>query len=120
MREMEKGYFDAQGSFIWDKKEEEVRDHWTYIRSIKTVKRKKAVEHSEIEDVELDPESLIDKYEKMHMNMKPQESVNKAVHRLAGTKSILSTMERLELKKEGKLQSKQDLDALNALSYKIL
>lgn len=119
--EMEEGHFDTQGSFVWDKKQEEVRDHWAdNVGSMKIAKRKKPIEQPEIEDAGLDPESLLDKYEKMLGYMKPQESVNEAIRRLAGSQSGLSTLERLKLKKEGKLESKHDLDVLTELSNEIL
>lgn len=125
--EMEEGHFDAAGNFIWDKKTN-IRDNWVdniNWLQVKEIKKESndivdLLDDDDDEEEEIDKNSLNKKYESILTFMKPGESVNQTIRRLAGCTRKLSTMERLKLKKAGKLEEKNDVESITSLANEIL
>ncbi|GIY40088.1 CD2 antigen cytoplasmic tail-binding protein 2 homolog [Caerostris extrusa] len=101
--ELEEGYFDKEGTYIF-KKEDEIKDQWlddidwVKIKAVEASKRKQD-EDSNSED-ERPPIDLVAKYTQMLELMKPGESVQRAICRLGGNKSSRSASSRWKKKKE--------------------
>lgn len=124
--EMELGHFDKQGHFIWSN-EKEVRDNWLDNIEWEQIKPKKNVSNSETQGLgeESDSENEeeineIDMYKKIFTYLQPKESINKALRRLGGNNSKLSSVERLRLKKAGLLNNNKDVTDLTELANKLL
>ncbi|XP_013382562.1 CD2 antigen cytoplasmic tail-binding protein 2 homolog [Lingula anatina] len=97
--EMEEGHFDKEGTFIFDKRDR-VYDSW--IDNIDWVQVKPMdKKDTEEEDDEEDPPPLdhTEIYSKMLEIMKPGETVQKALKRLAGSKKSMSASQRWKAKK---------------------
>lgn len=125
--EKELGHFDKQGHFIWTN-EKEVRDNW--LDNIEwekiTPKKYNLVDDDEMKGLgESDSDNEeevneIETYKKIITYMKPNESINKALRRLGGASSKLSSVERLKLKKAGLLNNNKDVTDLTELANKLL
>ncbi|CAL1290707.1 unnamed protein product [Larinioides sclopetarius] len=102
--ELEEGYFDKEGTYIFQK-EEEIKDQWLddidwiKVKAVESIKRKQEDEEDSDED-EKPPIDLVEKYKQMLELMKPGESVQKAICRLGGSKSSKSASSRWKKKKE--------------------
>lgn len=114
--ELEEGHFDTQGHYHW-KKEKEIKDSW--LDNIDWVKVKGRPEDkykvhkddamkglgdessSDSEDEDEKKFDLIYNYTEMLKLMQPKETVAKALQRLGGKKSYVSTAERWKRKKAG-------------------
>ncbi|XP_017777664.1 PREDICTED: CD2 antigen cytoplasmic tail-binding protein 2 homolog [Nicrophorus vespilloides] len=127
--EMEMGHFDRDGHFIWNN-EKEVRDNWLDNIDWHKVKDKTGAnpysleskglgDESESEE-EMDTFNEIDTYKKIITYLKPKESINKALRRLGGDSSKLSTMEKLKRKKAGTLGSSKEVNELTELANEVL
>ncbi|XP_076275963.1 CD2 antigen cytoplasmic tail-binding protein 2 homolog holn1 [Rhynchophorus ferrugineus] len=128
--ELEEGHFDRDGHFIWDN-EKEVRDNW--LDNIDWQKIKHDVNTAakyDIEEAGLGAESDSDDedgpfdelniYKQILSYMKPKETVNKALKRLGGNDTKLSSVERLKRKKAGTLKTSEDVTKLTELANQIL
>lgn len=128
--EMEEGYFDGNGMYIWNKRDaSEVKDSWLdSIDWVKVKQRKKGEGDGDDEDEE--PESVLsmkDKaeggegsgaevdvlslYKEMYGYLKPGETILKAIKRLGGGSKQLSASERLKQKKKAKLAGEETATA---------
>lgn len=120
--ELQEGRFDSAGHFIWNR-EREIRDNWIDSLSWRQINvkplRKRVVDESE-SDSDLEDNSLMEKYSKILTYMKPGETVNATIRRLAANTTKLSSMERLKLKKEGKLVESKDVEIITELANQIL
>ncbi|GFV47627.1 CD2 antigen cytoplasmic tail-binding protein 2 [Trichonephila clavipes] len=102
--ELEEGYFDKEGTYIF-KKEEEIKDQWlddidwVKIKAVEGSKRKQDEDDESSED-ERPPIDLVSKYTQMLAIMNPGESVQKAICRLGGGKASRSASNRWKKKKE--------------------
>lgn len=102
--ELEEGYFDKEGTYIFQK-EDEIKDQWlddidwVKIKAIESSKRKQDEENESSED-ERPPIDLVAKYTQMLEIMNPGESVQKAICRLGGGKASRSASSRWKKKKE--------------------
>ncbi|KAF8763321.1 CD2 antigen cytoplasmic tail-binding protein 2 homolog [Argiope bruennichi] len=123
--ELEEGYFDKEGTYIFQK-EEEIKDQWLddidwiKVKAIESTKRKTEDEEDSDED-ERPPIDLADKYKQMLELMKPGETVQKAICRLGGTKSSKSVGSRWKKKKESDSmdtneESEKDVEKLQLLT----
>lgn len=115
--ELEEGYFDGSGMYIWNKKSDgEVKDSWLDSIDWMTVKPKGKPKPDEDDDEDM-PEKKVDVlelYQQMLGFLKPGENVLKAIKRLGGTgsKKQLSASERLKQKKEAaKRNNTEDTEA---------
>ncbi|KAJ8952945.1 hypothetical protein NQ318_006562 [Aromia moschata] len=129
--EMEEGHFDKQGHFIWSN-EKEIRDNWLdnidwqKIQTSSESKHKYNInegdlgEESNSESETDDNFDEIETYKIMLEYMKPGESVNKALKRLAGDDIKLSSVERLRRKKAGTLNTNEGVIKLTELANQIL
>lgn len=126
--EMEMGHFDRQGHFIWNN-EKDVRDNWLDNIDWQKIHPKKynlteddeskgLAEESDSEPEE--PVNVIETYEKILTYLKPKETLNKALRRLGGDTTKLSSVERLKRKKAGLLNSNKEVTDLTELINKLL
>ncbi|XP_030751712.1 CD2 antigen cytoplasmic tail-binding protein 2 homolog [Sitophilus oryzae] len=129
--ELEEGHFDRDGHFIW-KNEKDVRDNW--LDNIDWHKIKHNAEFAnkyDIEEAGLGAESDSDYetdtpfdqilvYKQILEFMKPKETINKALKRLGGDDTKLSSVERLKRKKAGTLKTSEDVTKLTELANQIL
>lgn len=126
--EMELGHFDKQGHFIWNN-EKEIRDNWLDNIEWEKVQPKNynLIEGEDTkglgDESDSEPEEEINEietYKKIITYLKPKESINKALRRLGGNHSKLSSVERLKLKKAGLLNTNKDVTDLTELANKLL
>lgn len=122
--ELEQGHFDSAGNFIWDK-QKEIRDNWIDNINWQQIKEmpNKLIEKEQSEsgeDSDMDEDNLTEKYVKLLSYMKPGETINASIRRLAGNTRKLSSIERLKLKKAGKLVERVEIDIITALANEIL
>nr|XP_023025432.1 CD2 antigen cytoplasmic tail-binding protein 2 homolog [Leptinotarsa decemlineata] len=128
--EMEDGHFDKEGHFIWNN-EKEVRDNWLdnidwhKIKSSSDTKQKYNVDEQDLvleSDSEPEDDNFdeMKSYESILSYLKPKETINKAIKRLAGADMKLSSVERLKRKKAGTLNDNKDVTNLTELANKIL
>lgn len=126
--EKELGHFDKQGHFIWTN-EKEVRDNWLDNIEWEKIKPKNYNLVDDDDDVkglgdsDTDNDEEVDEietYKKIITYLKPNESINKALRRLGGNNSKLSSVERLRLKKAGLLNANKDVTDLTELANKLL
>lgn len=117
--EQDDGHFDKDGNFIW-KKEKEIRDNWVDSVDWENINNnyggKKQAESSDDEVTTFDES---ENYKHILKYLTPGETVRKAISRLGGG-TKLSSIERLRLKKMGKLPSKEDVTRLTELANKNL
>lgn len=92
--EMEEGYFDKDGHFLWNK-EKEIRDNWLDNidwHQIKpkdiNAKTKNLGDDDSDSDEEIDPDAKlfneIDNYKEILTYMEPKENITKSLRRLGG------------------------------------
>ncbi|KAG8191248.1 hypothetical protein JTE90_003261 [Oedothorax gibbosus] len=115
--ELEEGYFDKEGTYIFQKDEDQIKDQWlddidwVKIKAREDLKRKSEGSDEDSED-ERPPIDLVDKYKRMIELMKPGETVQKAIRRLGGNKASWSASNRWKKKKEASdSTSKQENEA---------
>ncbi|RZC40533.1 GYF domain containing protein [Asbolus verrucosus] len=126
--EMEEGHFDKEGHFIWNN-EREVRDNWldnvdwhninndSKYQLDPTDQSLGAESDSDSNEEQFDEIGL---YKKMLKFMKPKETVNKTIRRLGGDLMKLSSVERLKRKKEGTLNTNQEVVEMTEFANTIL
>ena len=104
--ERQEGEFNADGDFIWSKKDE-IKDAWLdNIDWVKIKQKTKAENEKEDEADEAEDEAQLaynemNNYKQMLEIMKPGESVAKTLRRLGGGKSAMSASQRWKKKKAG-------------------
>lgn len=125
--EKELGHFDKQGHFIWSN-EKEVRDNWLDNIEWEKIKPKN---YNLLDDEDMkglgdesdsDTEEVneIETYKKIITYLKPKESINKALRRLGGNNTKLSSVERLKLRKAGLLNNNKEVTDLTELANNLL
>lgn len=88
--ELEEGHFDKEGTFIFKREKDNIKDHW--LDNIDWVKIKvRKNKEEEISDEEEEPINKIEVYEEMLKLMKPGETVRKAICRMGGGKTSYAT-----------------------------
>ncbi|XP_065168773.1 CD2 antigen cytoplasmic tail-binding protein 2 homolog [Atheta coriaria] len=129
--EMEMGHFDKDGHFIW-KNEKEVRDNWldnVDWQRVNIANNAGDANAQNSEEKGLGDESdddntpdfdHITSYRRVITFLKPGETINKALKRLGGDLSKMSTIERIKHKKAGTLGSNKDVVELTELANGIL
>ncbi|XP_019758526.1 CD2 antigen cytoplasmic tail-binding protein 2 homolog [Dendroctonus ponderosae] len=129
--ELEEGHFDRDGHFIW-KNEKEVRDNWLdnidwhKIKHNSETANKYDVEetgmeaNSDSEDEAEEPFAELETYKEILVFLQPKETINKAIKRLGGDMTKLSSVERLRRKKAGTLIISEDVTKLTELANQIL
>ncbi|XP_066249313.1 CD2 antigen cytoplasmic tail-binding protein 2 homolog [Euwallacea similis] len=128
--ELEEGHFDKDGHFIWNN-EKEVRDNWLdnidwqKIQHTSESAKKYNIDEAGLGDSDSEddnelPFSEIDTYKEILKFMKPKETINKALKRLGGNLSNLSSVERLKRKKAGTLKVSEDVTKLTELANQVL
>ncbi|XP_054710883.1 CD2 antigen cytoplasmic tail-binding protein 2-like [Uloborus diversus] len=130
--ELEEGYFDKEGTYIFNKEEDVIKDQWlddidwVKVKNIETSKRN--LNDSDSDD-ELPEVNLFSHYSKMLTLMKPKETVQKAICRLGGSKSGSgSASSRWKKKKENganaenseETENKEKLALLTSLANDII
>ncbi|KAH1016612.1 hypothetical protein HUJ04_007802 [Dendroctonus ponderosae] len=125
--ELEEGHFDRDGHFIW-KNEKEVRDNWLdnidwhKIKHNSETANKYDVEetgmeaNSDSEDEAEEPFAELETYKEILVFLQPKETINKAIKRLGGDMTKLSSVERLRRKKAGTLIISEDVTKLTELA----
>lgn len=89
--ELEEGYFDKEGTYIFQKESDVIKDQWLddidwiKVKATESTKRKQMYDSEDSND--LPSVNLKEHYTKMLELMKPGESVQKAICRLGGSKA---------------------------------
>lgn len=127
--EMEEGHFDTDGMYHWKKDAKMIKDNW--LENIDWLKIHKSGNSSVVKDEDSSDLPSFSEFEDISVYkeiltfMKPKETINKALRRLAGNNKI-STAERWKRKKAGidltkeEEESKQNVSKLTELANKIL
>ncbi|XP_042906643.1 CD2 antigen cytoplasmic tail-binding protein 2 [Parasteatoda tepidariorum] len=122
--ELEEGYFDKDGTYIFQKEEDVVKDQWLddidWIKVKAREKTKRKVEDDEESDEERPAIDVVDHYTKMLDLMKPKETVQKAICRLGGSTASRSASNKWKKKKdsveEANTKSEEDVEKLVTLT----
>lgn len=114
--ELEEGHIDKEGMYVFNKKSDEITDHW--LDNIDSVQLKEQGEPKKNEDTMSDdvPSQLTTNecYRKMIVLMKPGETVKRAIQRYGATgKKPLNARSKANVSEEEK--KKQDTDKANML-----
>lgn len=123
--ELEEGYFDKEGTYIFNKETELIKDQWlddidwVKVKAVEGTKRKQASETDS--DEELPSLDLTDHYKRMLELMKPGETVQKAICRLGGSSnSSRSASNRWKKKKDKEETSDENADKENYEKLQLL
>jgi len=130
--EQEEGSFSADGNFVWNDKNDELKDawlddiDWIKVKERSTAELQKAEEEDEKEEENQGKYNEIQTYREILKVLKPKESVAKALRRLGGNKKPLSSAERWKRKKAGYVEdpaekaAKESMLALTGLADTII
>ncbi|UYV82087.1 CD2BP2 [Cordylochernes scorpioides] len=125
IEEQELGVIDKEGTFIFHKEKDQIKDSWLdNIENVKIVDiQKPSTAHLFEGDNHQMPElNPLEHYKAMVEIMQPGETVTKALKRLGG-KSNMSSRERWKLKKKGgedNMENREMFDKLTGLANDIL
>uniref|UniRef100_A0A914BZV1 CD2 antigen cytoplasmic tail-binding protein 2 n=1 Tax=Acrobeloides nanus TaxID=290746 RepID=A0A914BZV1_9BILA len=98
--DMEEGHFDDEGNFIFDKKQEDIKDAWLDGIDWNRVKQNAGThwnkEEEEDADTDLPPQKLDEKavYEKLLSLLSKEETIAKALKRMNSEKGLSAAEER--------------------------